>query len=85
MKKKVLIQGVVHGVGFRAYVERNAKELNLKGYVKNVEEGVEAIFEGEEDKVNEMIKRCHIAPPAPRVDSVKIEDTDEEVSDFERR
>jgi hypothetical protein len=42
-----LIQGRVQGVGFRWYVNREASELNLRGWVRNTEEGdVEVLASG---------------------------------------
>ena len=46
----VAIYGDVIGVGFRAWTVRNAKELGLTGWVRNIEKGVEAVFEGEKKK-----------------------------------
>lgn len=68
----VFIYGDVIGVGFRAWTARNAKELGLTGWVRNVSrETVEAVFEGPKEKVEEMVKRCHKGPEvawAERVD-----------------
>ncbi len=71
--KKILTQGIVQGVGFRPYIYRLAKELNLNGYVRNLGNVVEIILEGE--NVNSFIKRlpCEL-PPIARIDSIKIED-----------
>ena len=71
--KKILTQGIVQGVGFRPYIYRLAKELNLNGYVRNLGNVVEIILEG--DNIDLFIKRlpCEL-PPIARIDSIKIED-----------
>ncbi len=70
-RRHVYITGRVQGVFFRAETERTAKSLNLTGWVRNMEDGrVEALFEGEESAVDQMITWCHKGPPAARVDRV---------------
>ena len=78
---KVLVKGRVHGVGFRAYTSKYAKSLGLKGYVKNVSEGVEAVFSGFE--VDQMIKILKEGPGV--VEDVILEECSEEFTDFEIR
>ena len=71
----VYISGRVQGVFFRAETQRTAKGFNLTGWVRNIADGrVEALFEGEDTNVDNMIKWCHIGPPAARVDEVLIEE-----------
>lgn len=70
----VIISGKVQGVWFRASTKQKADELGLKGWVRNTRDGkVEAVFEGEEEKVNEMIKWCHVGPRYAEVEDVKVE------------
>jgi acylphosphatase len=69
----VLISGRVQGVWFRANTKDKAEELGVKGWVKNTFDGnVEAVFEGEEDKVKQMIAWCHRGPPLANVTNVKV-------------
>jgi acylphosphatase len=69
----VFISGRVQGVCFRAETRRTAKQLHLTGWVRNMPDGrVEALFEGEDNNVNQMTKWCHGGPPAARVDNVLI-------------
>jgi acylphosphatase len=71
---KVIIQGRVQGVFFRAETQKAARLLNLRGYVKNLGDGsVEAVFQGEEDAVKKMITWCNTGSPASRVDHVLSE------------
>lgn len=70
----VYISGRVQGVFFRSSTEDKALELGMKGWVRNLLDGrVEAIFEGEKEKVEEMLKWCHKGPPYARVTNVEVE------------
>jgi acylphosphatase len=73
---RVIIYGIVQGVFFRAATRRTAADLNLTGWVRNMDDGrVEAILEGEDADVDKMIAWCKVGPPAARVEKV---DTAEE-------
>jgi acylphosphatase len=68
---RVYISGVVQGVFFRAATRRAAADLNLTGWVRNMEDGrVEAVFEGEDANVEKMLAWCKIGPPTSRVEKV---------------
>ena len=70
----VIVEGRVQGVGFRAYVEREAKTRSLKGWVRNRSDGsVEAVFMGDEEDVQSMIVACHRGPRMSLVRNVKSE------------
>ncbi len=82
------IYGRVQGVFFRAYMREEAKKLGVTGWVRNLPDGsVEAVVEGEEDKVRELIKWAHKGSPLARVDKVDVEwgDYKGEYSDFSIR
>ena len=86
VRAHVLIFGRVQGVFFRANTLEKARELGLKGWVRNVHTGeVEAVFEGKEEKVIEMIEWCKKGPPASRVDKIetKLHDYRGEFDSFE--
>jgi len=69
----VLITGRVQGVWYRASTKQKAEELGLTGWVKNTVDGnVEAVFEGDETIVYEMIAWCRVGPPLAQVTDVKI-------------
>jgi acylphosphatase len=69
--RKVLIRGRVQGVGYRAWVEHQARRLGLQGWVRNRRDGsVEAVFAGTEEVVTNMIASCRRGPPSARVDDV---------------
>ncbi|MEK6764973.1 MAG: acylphosphatase [Planctomycetota bacterium] len=59
----VVIEGRVQGVFFRANTREEAISLGLNGWVRNCLDGrVEAVFEGEKDKVEKILKWCEKGP-----------------------
>ena len=53
----VFISGLVQGVFFRKKIKIKAEKIGVTGWVKNLSDGrVEAVFEGDEDKVKAIIK-----------------------------
>ncbi len=74
---QVLISGKVQGVGFRNFTVRNARELGLSGYAKNLANGkVEIVAEGDKLQLNALIKTVKKGPRVSRVDSVDIKEQD---------
>ena len=72
IRAHVLITGRVQGVCFRMYTEEEAKKRELTGWVRNLPTGqVEALFEGEQEAIEEMIAWCHKGPTAARVTKVE--------------
>ena len=68
----VVISGQVQGVWYRASTKAKAEGLGLTGWVKNTAKGdVEALFEGEESVVDEMIAWCWKGPPLAQVTAIK--------------
>lgn len=81
----VLISGFVQGVGFRQFVKREAIKLGLTGWVGNTKDNkVEAVFQGSEDKIREVIKLCKKGPFLAEVEDIKIEweETKQEYESF---
>ena len=69
----VIISGRVQGVWYRASTKQKAEQLGITGWVKNtIEGGVEAVFEGEEKIIEDMIKWCYNGPPNAMVKDVKV-------------
>jgi acylphosphatase len=78
---RLRIEGRVQGVGFRVFVERSAVALGLDGWVRNRRDGgVEAVVSGTPAAVEQMIERCHVGPPASRVDRVEVLAEDEAIA-----
>ncbi|MGQ9508009.1 MAG: acylphosphatase [Thermodesulfobacteriota bacterium] len=73
IRARVLIEGRVQGVFFRYHTQEKAYQLGIKGWVKNRRDGrVEALFEGEKDRVDKMIQWCHHGPAEARVTGVRV-------------
>ena len=72
--RQVMITGRVQGVGYRAWVEHQARKLNLEGWVRNRRDGsVEALFAGPAEIVSAMVESCRRGPSSARVDFVQDE------------
>ena len=68
------IQGRVQGVAFRAYTTREARNLGLSGWVRNLYDGtVELLAEGEEAPLKALEAWCHHGPPSAAVSSVEAQ------------
>ncbi len=80
----LIISGDVQGVGYRAWVIRESKKLELVGWVKNRDDGaVEIVAEGQRKDLEELIKRCQHGPElawVKRVDATWQEATGESIS-----
>jgi acylphosphatase len=69
---QVTLTGVVQGVFFRSFIKSRAGMLGLKGWVRNTPDGaVEAVFEGDEVRILEMIKECEKGPGHAFIRNVK--------------
>lgn len=70
----VHVSGKVQGVFYRANTRNTARKLGVDGWVRNLPDGrVEAVFEGPESDVEEMIDWCHTGSPAADVEAVDVE------------
>jgi acylphosphatase len=71
----IFISGIVQGVFFRSNIKEKANKLNLKGFVKNLPNGkVEAVFEGKEENINEILKFCKKGPQGAKIKDVEIKE-----------
>ncbi|MGK7942021.1 MAG: acylphosphatase [Crocosphaera sp.] len=69
----VLITGIVQGVGYRYSTVQEAQKLGIKGWVRNLRDSrVEAIFEGKEPLVKQMVQWCHQGPRSAKVRDVTV-------------
>ena len=72
-KVQVIISGKVQGVWFRANTKNKAEQLGITGWVRNTNDGkVEALFEGEDDNIKEMIEWCKHGPTMAKVTDVRV-------------
>ncbi len=73
LRAQVIIHGLVQGVFFRSSTRDEAVRLGVGGWVRNLPDGtVQALFEGEKKKVEQVIGWCHKGPPGARVSKVEI-------------
>ena len=66
----IIVQGRVQGIFFRDSVRREAAQLGLKGYVKNTNQDVEVVAQGDGKQIEKLVMFCHKGPPVARVDKV---------------
>ena len=71
-RKRIHINGIVQGVGFRPFVYRIAKECNLSGFVNNNSTGVLVEIEGSKKELKSFYERLFAeAPPSSNIISIK--------------
>ena len=85
--KRVTVHGHVQGVFYRNWAVENARELDLRGWVKNVDDGtVEALLCGDGPAVEEMLRRMHKGSLRADVARVEARNVDETCGEgFEKR
>ena len=72
IRVRLIIEGRVQGVWFRASTRNEARKLGVFGWVKNRPDGkVEVLAEGAEDNVDKLIAWCHQGPSYAKVSHVK--------------
>jgi acylphosphatase len=83
--RQVTISGRVQGVGYRAFVEYEARVRDLEGWVRNRRDGsVEALFAGPDKTVADMIEQCRRGPAYARVDAVTEEPSSSDTLNLRR-
>ena len=88
VRARIFVSGRVHGVFFRAETREKAQQLGVNGWVRNLPDGrVEAVFEGEKEKVEEMVEWAKKGPSGAIVNDLKIkwEEYKGEFKNFEIR
>lgn len=74
IRAHVVYEGRVQGVFFRANAKKCADSLGVTGWVRNAPDGnVEAVYEGEEEKVRQAVDLCAEKQPFAKVDSKRVE------------
>jgi len=73
-RARIVVTGIVQGVAFRHFTQREAVGLELRGWVRNLPDGrVEAMAEGPKARVEALVAWCWRGPPAARVSRVEVE------------
>jgi len=83
VRRRVVVHGRVHGVGFRVSCAERARARGVVGWVRNRADGtVEAVFEGSRDAVDAVVDWCSDGPRGASVDDVEV--FEEEAEGLER-
>lgn len=84
----LFITGRVQGVFYRQTTEDMARQLGLRGWVRNLPDGrVETVAEGPAAALSAFSEYCHEGPPMARVTHVEVlhEEPTGEFGQFETR
>jgi acylphosphatase len=72
---EIRVHGWVQGVGFRFCAYQKFDELGLSGSASNESDGtVKLLAQGEDFRLEELLKWCHVGPAGARVNSVDVAD-----------
>jgi acylphosphatase len=87
VRRRVVVHGDVQGVFFRDTARQRASSAGVAGWVTNRSDGaVEAVFEGDPDAVERLVKFCREGPRGASVENVESsEEQPEGLSGFEVR
>jgi acylphosphatase len=72
VRAHVYVTGLVQGVYFRASAADEARAFGLAGWIRNTAQGVEAVFEGPRENVEQAVAWCHEGPRRAVVESVEV-------------
>jgi hydrogenase maturation protein HypF len=78
-KGKIIVRGIVQGVGFRPFVFAQARDLGISGSVKNLGSEVEIYAQG--SRFEEFLSAVRRGPPLSRIDSVVVHELECEIPD----
>jgi len=82
---KIIVKGIVQGVGFRPFVYRTAKKNALRGYVRNAANSVEILIDGKKQNIKRFLKMLENEhPPLAEIFSIdaKQAESQERYDDF---
>jgi acylphosphatase len=75
IRRRVIVHGAVQGVFFRDTTRRTALSHGVAGWARNRADGtVEAVFEGEPESVDALIRFAHEGPRGAHVEHVEVLD-----------
>jgi acylphosphatase len=87
VRRRVVVQGRVQGVGFRYSVRERAWTEGIDGWVRNRPDGtVEAVLQGELGRVERVLRFCRRGPRGAQVNGVDVrKERPEALTGFEIR
>jgi len=75
LRFRIVVSGLVQGVGYRYFAARTARAYGLTGWVKNrVDGAVEVEAEGEKSVLHAFVKELRLGPPSSRVSALDLEE-----------
>jgi acylphosphatase len=75
--KRAIVRGRVQGVGYRAFVEDEARSHRLAGWVRNRRDGaVEAVLSGPAEQVDAVLSAMRAGPPSAEVTALEVREAD---------
>ena len=85
VNKKIEVEGVVQGVGFRPFVYNLALKYDIKGWVNNDDKGVNIVLYSTLEKIEKFLTELKKNPPKlANIDSITVKDSKKEIfSSFE--
>ena len=73
VRAHVFVTGFVQGVFYRHTAAKRARAQGLTGWIRNLPDGrVEAVVEGEEQAVRDLVEWCRSGPPHASVEDVEV-------------
>lgn len=87
-KVKAIVSGSVQGVGFRMSTQSKARQIGVRGYVRNLANGdVEIVAAGEAERVDKLLQWTKSGPSSAVVNNLQVASItdDMEFEDFEIR
>jgi acylphosphatase len=73
VRRRVIVSGRVQNVWYRDSCRSEALARGVGGWVRNCSDGsVEAVFEGSQDSVDQMIAWCRVGPPRALVNEIDV-------------
>lgn len=74
VRAHIIVTGLVQGVYYRVTMKQEARTLGINGWVKNrPDKSVEAVIEGDKERVDQLINWCRQGPPDSQVSAVQVE------------
>lgn len=69
VRAEIVVHGVVQGVGFRYFVQKQAQKLGIVGWTKNLPSGaVQTVVEGSQEEVETLYRLLQVGPAGARVE-----------------
>ncbi len=73
--RKFVVSGRVQGVGYRMFAQRAARDIGIKGWARNLDDGsVEVLALGTHRQLDHFEGELRLGPPAADVRHVRVED-----------